>query len=166
MKKIHLLFSFLAMLAMLFAHDASAQISIQTTNLTVVYNNGQSDSHFENVSKFFFDDDYLMIDQSGIESAISLSTVKHLKLEAVTTAIEELTDFDQHSVLIYPNPTNDKLFFSTAQEREVLVSLYSMNGQLLKRLQMNTSASLDVSFLSKGVYMLSVDDKVFKFSKL
>ncbi|MCQ2285679.1 MAG: T9SS type A sorting domain-containing protein [Bacteroidales bacterium] len=166
MKKKHLFFAIGLVLLLGYFPKTLAQIALQTTNLTIIYNNQQSDADFENVSKFYFENENLMIDQNGVIESIPLSTVRRLELEAVTTDIDDLTDWDANSVLIYPNPTRNRLFFSTSHNRQVLVTIYSMSGQLLKRSEVSTSESLDVSFLSKGIYVISVDDKMFKFSKL
>ena len=106
-----------------------------------------------------------MLDQSGVTPAIPLETIKRLELDAVSNFIS-VADWGESTILIYPNPTSDKLYFSSPSEQNVLVAIYSLNGQLLKREQVSTSENLDVSSLSKGIYIIKVNDQIYKFSKL
>lgn len=166
MKKFVLLAGLILLLTLLSVNRSSAQSVAQTTNVTVVYNNSQTNSDFENVTKFFFSNGNLMIDQSGIVTSIPVETVRRLELDAVSTPVDGVGEWDENSVLIYPNPTSDKLYFSASQEREILVTIFSLSGQLLRKEQVSTSESVDVSSLSKGIYVIKIDDKTYKFSKL
>ena len=141
-----------------------AQSVIQTTDVTVVYNNAQSNTTFENVTKFYFSNGNLIIDQSGVETSIPTSTVQRLELAAVTT--QDISEWGEDAIFVYPNPASDKLFFSCKENQEVTVSVYTMNGQLLLSEQMNTSESLNVSSLAKGMYIIRINSQNYKFSKL
>lgn len=140
-----------------------AQSVIQTTDVTVVYNNAQSNTTFENVTKFYFSNGNLVIDQSGVETSIPTSTVQRLELAAITT--QDISEWGEDAIFVYPNPTSDKLFFSCKENQEVTVSVYTMNGQLLLSEQMNTSESLNVSSLAKGMYLIRINNQNYKFSK-
>lgn len=143
--------------------SATAQSLVQTTDVTVVYNNSQSNSTFEDVSRFYFSNGNLVIDQHGVETTIPVSTVRRLELDAVTT--EDVASWDESTVVVYPNPTSDRLYFSTGQQRDVLVTVYSLSGQLLQRQQVNTTECVDVSNLAKGIYVIRIDDQSYKFTK-
>jgi hypothetical protein len=48
-----------------------------------------------------------------------------------------------------------------------MVSIYRMNGVLVLSTQVSSiSKSLNVSYLSGGLYLLKVNDQTFKFIKL
>lgn len=164
MKKIFKVAFVSTMFALLALSSTWAQSIVQTTDITVVYNNSQSNSSFQDVSKFYFSNDNLVIDQHGIETNIPLSTIRRLELEAITTG--DVASWDENTVLIYPNPTSDHLYFSAPQQRDVLVTIYSLSGQLLHRAMVNTSESVDVSSLSKGIYVIKIDEQTYKFTKL
>jgi len=55
---------------------------------------------------------------------------------------------------IYPNPTNDKVFITADDEAIVSVAIYNQQGQ--KIMDFGTKKELDVSFLSKGVYLIVI----------
>jgi hypothetical protein len=155
----------LAFLSLLWVGKLSAQSVIQTTDVTVVYSTSQSNTTFENVTKFYFSNGNLIIDQSGVETSIPTNTVRRLELAAITTPIDNISEWGEDAVFVYPNPTSDKLFFSCKENQEVTVSVFSMNGQLLQSEQMNTSESLNVSSLAKGMYIIRINNQNYKFSK-
>jgi hypothetical protein len=55
---------------------------------------------------------------------------------------------------------------SSETEQQVLVSIFSLNGQKLMQQQMSTSESIDVSSLAKGIYIIKINETSYKFSKL
>lgn len=164
MKKLSLIFGWFGLLLFIFVDSASAQSVIQTTDVTVVYSNSQTNSTFENVNKFYFSNGNLIIDQNGVETSIPTNTVRRLELAAIST-FNDISEWDEDAIFVYPNPTFDKLFFSCKDHQEVTVSVYSMNGQLLQSEQMNTSESLNVSSLAKGMYIIRINNQNYKFSK-
>ncbi len=71
---------------------------------------------------------------------------------------------------IYPNPTTENLVVSFSETSDKTVQIYHTNGQLLKTFtDVNTNQfTIDVSYLSKGTYILSVigtDTQWTKFVK-
>ena len=70
-----------------------------------------------------------------------------------------------NSLKIYPNPTSDYLF--TDGDNNYNLKIYNHLGQLL--LQANDTKMIDVSALSKGVYLLNISNgtnsKTKKFIK-
>ena len=139
--------------------------TIHTTNVTVVYSNNQSDDTFENVTQFSFSGDNLVINQNGNETIIARSIIRKLTLQDVATSSIETYD-ENAKIFIYPNPTSDKLNMSSETEQQVLVSIFSLNGQRLMQRQMSTSESIDVSSLAKGIYIIKINETSYKFSKL
>ena len=110
MKKLSLIFGWFGLLLFIFVDSASAQSVIQTTDVTVVYSNSQTNSTFENVNKFYFSNGNLIIDQNGVETSIPTNTVRRLELAAIST-FNDISEWDEDAIFVYPNPTSDKLFF-------------------------------------------------------
>ena len=150
--------------SLLWVNAALAQ-TIHTTNLTVVYSDNQEDSFFENVTQFAFSGDDLVISQNGNTTSIDRSLIRKITLEDVATTSIETYD-ENAKIFIYPNPTSDKLNMSSETEQQVLVSIFSLNGQKLMQQRMSTSESIDVSSLSKGIYIIKINETSYKFSKL
>ena len=67
-----------------------------------------------------------------------------------------------NSVLIYPSPVQDVLNIS-GLEKETVVSVFDITGKsMINRL---TKGELNVSNLSSGIYVLNVENTMFKFVK-
>jgi hypothetical protein len=70
-----------------------------------------------------------------------------------TASIDDQNQFD---ILIYPNPTNDKLFIQGLSSSS-RVSIYNVLGKLV--LSQTISKEIDVKQLSKGIYILKIADE-------
>ncbi|WP_147676232.1 T9SS type A sorting domain-containing protein [Algibacter pacificus] len=70
---------------------------------------------------------------------------------------------NKDTVKLYPNPVSDRLFI-TSEELIESVSIYTINGQLVK--QSNTTINgIDVSNLSSGLYLLNIKSNSTSLSK-
>jgi len=78
-----------------------------------------------------------------------------------TTA--SLNDFESDQIMIYPNPTNDIIYFKNILVDKA-IKIHDINGRLIRKIN-TTSNSISVSDLSKGFYFIEVDGQVKKFIK-
>ncbi len=77
--------------------------------------------------------------------------------EDATSAICEIGD---GSVSIYPNPTTGRLFILTSGHLNLDIGLFELTG---KRVLLDSNKDvLDLSDLSKGVYLLQLTDRITK----
>jgi len=63
---------------------------------------------------------------------------------------------------LYPNPVKDLLYISNVPE-EAKISIYTMNGNLVKQQKLYTN-SIDLSSISAGVYLYVIDSMQTRFS--
>lgn len=68
---------------------------------------------------------------------------------------------DETAFLIYPNPTSDLLYINLPQfeqeaGKEVVISIYNLDGRQLMSMVSGVAEQVAVSFLESGVYLLSV----------
>ena len=65
---------------------------------------------------------------------------------------------------IYPNPTNTNVTITSLSEDAQVIEVFSLEGQLLLQETFSKKMNLDVSILSKGIYMVQVrsENKVSK----
>ena len=117
------------------------------------------------MTQFSFSGDNLLINQNGTVTPISRSIIRKLTLEDVASASIETYD-ENARIFIYPNPTSDKLNMASETEQQVMVRIFSLNGQVLMQQLMSTSESIDVSSLAKGIYIIKINETSYKFSKL
>lgn len=73
-----------------------------------------------------------------------------------------VNNLEKVSVSAYPNPANNQLF---VENTEGTVSIYSMTGTLVKTVQLNGTAAIDVSDLNTGLYQLVTAKGNVKFNK-
>ena len=62
------------------------------------------------------------------------------------------------SITVYPNPANNRLKISAVGDSNSSVDMYSSLGQLVKQIKLdfNGEATIDVSNLNKGIYMIKI----------
>ncbi|SDG81958.1 HYR domain-containing protein [Psychroflexus sediminis] len=81
--------------------------------------------------------------------------------ESAEVTVDSTLSIDQVDsdiqVKLYPNPTTDHLFFEVSNTELIHITIYDMNGKLVKTSQ--ESHSVDVTNLSSGVYFAKVDAK-------
>ena len=81
----------------------------------------------------------------------------YLSLNTVTGIQEQKTDA---AIVIYPNPASDKLNIEIANPSEGMICLTDLNGRILITQIINsTNTSIDISALSKGLYILKYQDR-------
>ncbi|MDQ1266876.1 MAG: hypothetical protein QG635_2029 [Bacteroidota bacterium] len=73
-------------------------------------------------------------------------------------------DLENNSEMrIIPNPATDFIHISGIESSEI-VSIYSIEG--IKVLEGTNNERIDVSSLSKGIYIIKVQNKYMKFIKI
>jgi len=101
----------------------------------------------------------------GTTEAISESTIQ--KMLFTTVSAIQNTKAEGELLTIYPNPASGFISFSNAPEGELNVLIYRMDGALIFSTKLATaSEQLNVSSLTKGLYLIKVNNHVLKFSKI
>ncbi len=95
-----------------------------------------------------------------IDDGSSSSTGFIIKIcdSLISTNISTVLQSEVSGVVIYPNPANDFINFSTNGETEFeQILIYDLTGRLVKRIAIDTkSNSINVSDLVAGVYILDI----------
>jgi len=78
-----------------------------------------------------------------------------------------IDDKDKDTFGIYPNPTFDKLYFSSTNSDDFNISIYDLLGKRVMEATKNVNSSLDISTLDSGIYILKLNNfnKTYKFIK-
>jgi hypothetical protein len=63
------------------------------------------------------------------------------------------------NLIIYLNPAPDFIYFNENMECPFIVSIYSINGQLIKKVFIETMDKIDIKELSRGIYLISSQTK-------
>lgn len=64
-------------------------------------------------------------------------------------------EFNVNAVRMYPNPATANLFFETADNSEISIQMFDVNGKKVKE-EVISGSSTDISQLSKGVYFVTI----------
>lgn len=64
-----------------------------------------------------------------------------------------------HSIELFPNPTQDQVNIRTTAKNEMQLELYSINGILLIRKSIITSAVINMEKYQSGVYLIKLTDQ-------
>lgn len=63
-------------------------------------------------------------------------------------------DFEKTNVFLYPNPASDKVFIQSKNEANI--TIFDISGRLVASQKSITTAGMDVSNLSKGIYVAQI----------
>ena len=97
-------------------------------------------------------------------SKADIKDIRHIRYgeQNQTTNLEKVQSVTSCSV--YPNPTQDKLVIENAEGEKVYI--FDINGRLLQTADLqNGNATLNVSSLSQGEYLLLLNTQTIKFIK-
>ncbi|WP_106917783.1 T9SS type A sorting domain-containing protein [Chryseobacterium aurantiacum] len=95
---------------------------------------------------------------SGTLGVLSQTVLTVLGVNEVVT--------NQEKINVFPNPTADYITITVSSKKKPKdVSIYDMSGKLVSQKEINNSR-IDLSFLPKGVYMLTFNDLELKPVKI
>jgi len=73
---------------------------------------------------------------------------------------------NEKTVQVYPSPATNYITLKNAPEGEVHITVYRLDGGILiNKMLSDGTEQIDISNLSKGIYLLKVNNKTLKFSK-
>ena len=67
-------------------------------------------------------------------------------------------------MVLYPNPAHDKVTFHNVQGTQT-VTIYALDGRLMKTLQITGNQTIDISSLPTGLFLVNIGGKTFKMMK-
>lgn len=155
----------LGLLLVVFILGTFAQLSAQSTSMSVFMNDGtiQTFNMQEEDQVYFSENTYLVIEQVSVSSVTNISLVEIRKITC-----EEVMDIPENqapSVIILPNPVHDVMTLRNLNGNQK-VQIYSISGQLVRSFETNGDQSIDVSGLSIGLYLVRTQSCTLKMIKL
>ena len=155
----------LVLLLGVFILGTFAQLSAQSTSMSVFMNDGtiQTFNMQEEDQVYFSENTYLVIEQVSVSSVTNISLAEIRKITC-----EEVIDIPENqapSVIILPNPVHDVMTLRNLNGNQK-VQIYSISGQLVRSFETNGDQSIDVSGLSIGLYLVRTQSCTLKMIKL
>ena len=86
----------------------------------------------------------------------------YLKMSCTDCAYTSVEDMEKENITVYPNPTNSVLNVKLAGEKEANIQLFNLVGQQVYNGTAMNTASINVSNMKAGVYMLRVNNHTTK----
>ena len=137
-------------------------IFAQNMALNIVKTDGTTASYVMSTdSKIYYSDTQLFIDSNGETASFDLSSLR----KAYFSEIQGVNETDNQQFAIYPNPAKDVLRINNISDNQE-VTIYSINGAVVKRDIVSEDAAINVSDLRAGLYIIGVGNEFSKFIKL
>ena len=137
----------------------------QTVQISVFLNNGAEQTYLlsESDRLYFEDNTKLVIEEVATKSTVTIPLADIRKItcdEFVGT--QETPDID---VAIFPNPVRNVLVLKNLTGKQA-ISIYALDGRLMKTLETSENQFIDISDLSSGLYFVKTQTQTLKMIKL
>lgn len=141
---------------------------VRAQSLILTTKDGVITKPLATLKRFTFSNNSLLVNYlSGPIETYSLDNISKLTFKSVVTGVDNLSLTGAGVMKVYPNPVSDVVYIQNAPETDFTVSIYRMNGVLVLTTRLSSGTkSIDVSYLSSGLYLLNVNGRTFKFVKL
>ena len=137
----------------------------QSTNvlLTVTMNNGEENNYIlsEQSRITFTDNEFVVITSFDASFKLDLADIRKMTCSEIVGTSENITS----SPLIFPNPVRDEFHLWNLTEA-TLVSIYSVDGRLVKVVEAEQHSFINVSDLPAGLYLVKAGHNTLKMMKL
>lgn len=155
-------------LVFMLAVFASVKTHAQTTDITAYCreNVNCASEFLQDVKKFYFEGENIVFKLGdGTTTTLPMSAIKKMTLTYNQGDLTEIDEFAGENGF-YPNPVSDMLYFNFNVGTDVIMQIYSATGQLVREENLSSDGAIDVSDLNEGLYIVRIDGKTYKFSKL
>ena len=134
----------------------------QEVTFTIMKTDGTTaDYVMSSNAKIYYSDTQLFIDNNGVTESYNLSELR----KAYFTIVDNIEETDNQQLAIYPNPVNDIVKISNVSDNQ-LVTIYSVDGKIIKKISISDEAEINVSELQPGLYIIGVGNEFSKFIKM
>lgn len=139
------------------------RLSAQTTQMTIIMNNGSEKSYImeESDRVFFKENTSLVIQQSANTDMFNLADIRKIVCSETVGQAENQTD----PVCITPNPVHDVMTLHHLDDPQT-VYIYSIDGRLMKSFEASEGQSISTESLPMGMYLVKTQTCVLKMMKL
>lgn len=140
-------------------------MSAQSTQIVVFLNDGTQQSYrlSESDRLYFEDNTKLVIEQISIKDAVTIPLDDIRKITC--DEFVGLEEGNGQKPAIFPNPVHDVLTLRNLHGKQN-VSLYTLDGRLIKSTELIENQSIDISNLPIGLYLLKTESCTLKMIKL
>ena len=109
----------------------------------------------------FPNDEILVITQNGSDIQIPISEIRKVTFDEILAT----TDNGTENIGISPNPVSNAFTISGINDSQQL-SIYSIDGRLVKHETVDSGQSIDICELPQGLYYVNINKQNLKLIKL
>lgn len=147
-----------ALMALGFLSTAFAQ----EVTFTVVKTNGTTAGYvMSSDSKIYYSDTQIFIKSNGETVSYNLSELR----KAFFSVNDDVNEVENQQFAIFPNPATDVLKINNLSDNQH-VTIYSIDGKMVKKFTMSAEAEINISDLQPGLYIIGVGNEFSKFIKM
>ena len=137
----------------------------QSTQVIVTLNDGTEQSYImvEADRMYFEDNTILVIEMGEYKNTVKIPLADIRKLTCLET--EGTNENEATALSIFPNPVHDALVIRNLQGSQT-VSIYALDGRLMKTFAASGEQAIDISDLAMGIYLVRTESATLKMIKL
>lgn len=145
------------LLICIFLGHAQTEVEIQ------FHQSGSLTFTVSDAGKIYFDNGYMLVDEGdGTPYSFLVSDIKKMMFNHLTS----VETIETPSFRIYPNPATAYLNISSDHQEDIPYQIFALDGRLMMSGTVQSNESISIAALSKGLYLLKIDGRTFKISKL
>jgi hypothetical protein len=159
-------FSFALFLFALFVMGV-LNVQSQTVSLDIKNSDGsEKNIDVNSLRKITFGNGMMILNyRIGTVENVITSSVQKL----VFTSFTGLNDLqvEPATLIVFPNPSREYISLKNIPDGDVKIVIFSINGSQLINLQHYTNNEMiDINHLTRGIYIIKVNNQALKFTKL
>lgn len=138
----------------------------QTGVLVTYYDGNTQGFNVESSGKLYFDSDHLNVKINSTTTTPTTIPVTIIRKITFSTTLSTTTfGENKNNLVVYPNPSSDVFRIKSNLAENLIVAIYSLQGQLVHQGSYQSDEDISVSNLSSGLYLVQVNGVTIKFSK-
>jgi hypothetical protein len=159
MRNTLLLFSLLLLLSFIPLKSAAQGFYVRTIDLRV---KSFDLSSLRNIT--FQNNNLIVKKMTGTEESYPVSTIKALYFNSLYTSASAISLLNEEKIKVYPNPAVSTIRIYNLPQRENQVMIIGSDGRMVIRTMLTQdNPGISVSGLTRGLYILKVENQTTKF---
>ena len=143
-------------------------LTAQSTQMTIYFNDGNEKSYLMTPSDrvYFEDNETLVVEIAVYGKDVRSDRFNLAEIRKITCQeTEGVTETSNASVFLSPNPTHDAFMLHNLNGKQS-VSIYALDGRLVKSAEVSENQLIDISDLPVGLYLVKTESQTLKMIKL
>ena len=148
--------------ALMFLGLISSSFAQDEVIFSIMKTDGSTSEYLMNKdSRIYYSDSQLLFFDGSETVSVNLSEIR----KAYFTALQDVNEVENQQLSIYPNPAKDILIINNIYDNQE-VTIYSIDGKVIKRINVSGETSINISDLHSGMYIVSAGNMFSKFIKI